>query len=136
MGGTYGTYDGGSCGVFVTTNPELTTFTYNMFYNPYNGSATTISSSLNNFSHTAAITHVSADGSNSNVVTVDAGNPMNSYLDLDLSRNNIGCWGGSYSMQNFFPLVNGQSSRVNYVSTPRVVNLGGTVNVTAIGIDE
>ncbi len=39
-------------------------------------------------------------------------------------------------MQNFIPLVNTQSSRVNYVSSRRVVYLGGTVNVSAIGVDE
>lgn len=136
MGGTYNAAAYGSNGVLIMTNPELTTFYYNFYYNPYSTSATWLTSSLGNTHTSASTTSIQADGSSSSASFVNAGSPLNEFLDPDLSRCDIGCFGGSYSMQNFLPLVNTQSSRVNYVSTPRVVYLGGTVNVTAVGIDE
>ncbi len=116
----------------------LTTCTYNMYYN-YLANGTVLSTSLNNFvSNYAYGSNIASDGS---VIAggdhVNAGSPANDCLDLDLTRNDVGVLGGSYSMANFLPLMNNpQSSRVNYMATPRIVNLGGTVNVQVIGFDK
>jgi hypothetical protein len=136
MGGTYNAASYGSNGIYISNNTELTTFYYNFYYNPYSTSATYPTGSLGNNSTSASTTSIEDDGSSSSASFVNAGSPLNEFVDLDLTRNDIGCFGGSYSMQNFLPLDNTQSSRVNYVSTPRVVYLGGTVNVSAIGVDE
>jgi hypothetical protein len=135
FGGIYTTSTVGSNGFLQQNGASNTTLTYNMYYNGYSNS-TTPSATLGNFSSFASAYNVNADGSSSSAVTVNAGNPLNDYLDLDLSRNDIGCFGGSYSRENFWPMVNTQSSRVLYVTTPRVVNQGGTVNMTGTGIDE
>ncbi len=135
FGGYYSTASVGANGFLQQNGSSNTTLSYNMYYNQYT-SGTTPSSTLANFSSSAATYSVNADGSSSSAVTVNAGNPLNDYLDLDLSRNDIGCFGGSYSRENFWPMVNTQSSRVIYVTTPRVVNQGGTVNMTGTGIDE
>ena len=130
FGGYYSTASVGANGFIQQNGSSNTTLTYNMYYNQYT-SGTTPSATLANFSSSAATYNVNADGSSSSAVTVNAGNPLN-----DLSRNDIGCFGGSYSRENFWPMVNTQSSRVIYVTTPRVVNQGGTVNMTGTGIDE
>lgn len=135
MGGFYNSSTTGSNGLIQTAGVANTTLTYNMFHNMFTG-GTAPSTTLGNFSSSAASYNVNADGSSSSAVTVNAGNPLNDYLDLDLSRNDIGCFGGSYSRENFWPMVNTQSSRVIFVTTPRVVNQGGTVNMTGTGIDE
>jgi len=77
-----------------------------------------------------------ADRSNNFSIGTNAGNPSNFYLDLDLSRNDIGVYGGSYSFANFHPLSDGKSSRVNFVTTPRIVHQGTTFRVDALGFDK
>lgn len=136
--GYYNTSTTGANGIKVT-NPSLTTFTYNMYYHPFGGFGYTLSSSLNNFiSSSAQMTNITTDGAiSTGTAHVNTGNPLNDFLDLDLSRNDIGVFGGSYSMANFIPLVfNGESSRTNWMNTPRVVNQGGTVNVQVLGFDK
>lgn len=117
----------------------LTNCTYNLYYNNYSG-GTTLSSSLNNVSSSLArYDNVNTATGNliSGTLHINTGNMSNAYLDLDLTRNDIGMYGGSYSMENFLPYITGsESSRVNYVNTPRIVGQGGTINVQAIGFDK
>ena len=120
---------------------SLTTFTYNIYYNPSGSLAGTISlnSAQGNLASSAVnSTLINSSGlPTSGTVQVNAGSPMNEYLDLDLTRNDVGVYGGSYSHTNFLPFMsNTESSRVNYMNTPRVVNQGGTVNVQVIGYDK
>lgn len=142
LAGNYNTSTTGGSGVVIgSSSASLTTCTYNMYYNPFQGGGygTVLSSSLNNFSNGyASQSYIGTDGGfTSGTSHIDAGNPSNFNLDLDLTRNDIGVYGGSYSMANFLPLLNNtESSRVNYMSTPRVVNQGGTVNVSVIGYDK
>ncbi|MDH4471716.1 MAG: hypothetical protein QE487_03865 [Fluviicola sp.] len=130
----------GAHGIYATPTAQAnTTFTYNMYYNSYFSGGFSPSSSLGNFaSGSAILTQVNtADGSIAGTNHVNMGNPSNSDLDLDLSRNDIGVFGGSYSMANFLPYMsNVESSRVNFMNTPRVVNQGGTVSVQVIGYDK
>lgn len=139
MGGYYSSSTNGACAVYANAGAQSnTTFTYNMYYNPYSFGFNP-STSLNNFySSSAASTNYNTDGSlASGSLHVDAGNPSNSSLDLDLSRNDIGMYGGSYSVANFLPYMsNVESSRVNFMNTPRIVNQGGTVSVQVIGYDK
>lgn len=142
LAGYYNTSTTGAMGVRIGgTASSLTTCTYNMYYNPHqaSGYGTVLSTSLNNFSNSSAqLSYIGSDGAVTNgTAFVDAGNPSNFNLDLDLTRNDIGVYGGSYSMANFLPLMNNvESSRVNYMNTPRVVNQGGTVSVQVIGYDK
>jgi len=131
----------GACGVRQANNGgTLTNFTYNLYY-----SAGTGCFSLNSVQGNIFTGDVERD--NINTLTglpinswtgyVNAGSPMNTFLDLDLTRNDIGVYGGSYSFNNFMPFMNNtESSRVIYVNTPRIVNQGTTMSVQAIGYDK
>lgn len=76
-----------------------------------------------------------AEGRNSFTEGDNTGNPDKTFLDLDLTRNDIGCYGGSYSRENFSPINNGKSSNIHFVTTPRVIYQGETLRVDAIGSD-
>lgn len=139
IGGNYNGASNGSHGIIAFSPAQaITTFTYCMYYNYYVAGYNP-SSSLNNFANTnASYSNYNVDGTlttgNSHI---DAGNPSNASLDLDLSRNDIGVMGGSYSIANFLPYMsNVESSRVNFMNTPRIVNQGGTVSVQVIGYDK
>ncbi|HLP55657.1 MAG TPA: hypothetical protein VK151_11535 [Fluviicola sp.] len=139
MGGYYNGSSNGSHGIYAQASAQaVTTFTYCMYLNNY-AAGYNPSSSLNNFSSSNAnYSNYNIDGTfTTGTAHVDAGNPSNASLDLDLSRNDIGVMGGSYSLANFLPFMsNVESSRVNFMNTPRIVNQGGTVSVQVIGYDK
>lgn len=64
---------------------------------------------------------------------INGGSPDFSYYDLDLSVNDAGAYGGSFSQDNFFPITG--STRVFYVNAPRRVNVSGTINIKADSFD-
>lgn len=76
-----------------------------------------------------------ADGTFTNAPNaIDGGNPAPLFYDLDLTPNDAGCWGGSYTHQNFFPLHTG-AARVYNVIYPFNVRVGNTMNVKAFSFD-
>lgn len=88
---------------------------------------------LNEFNQTIELNVT--DGSFNNAPDViDGGNPAPLFYDLDLSPNDPGCWGGSYTHQNFFPLHTG-AARVYHVKYPFNVRQGNTMNVKAFSFD-
>lgn len=66
-------------------------------------------------------------------VLIDAGDPDPRYLDTDLTINDAGCHGGSNSLVNFTTPMG--SAVVGYIRAPRIVPLGSSVNISAIGFD-
>jgi hypothetical protein len=64
---------------------------------------------------------------------IDAGDPDPRYLDLDLTRNDVGCYGGSNSRANFTTPMGG--AVVGFMQAPRVVSQGDAVNISATGFD-
>lgn len=63
---------------------------------------------------------------------IDAGHSGGEYSDLDLTRNDCGVHGGSFSQANFFPLGT-TAPKVLFIQAPnRVVN-GGTINIRSAG---
>jgi hypothetical protein len=77
---------------------------------------------------------LNADGSSSWAGTIDGGTPGLGDYDLDLTPNDPGCFGGSYSHANFFP-IDGTSSRVYYLQMPSQILVGGTNAVTGHSFD-
>jgi hypothetical protein len=63
---------------------------------------------------------------------IDAGHPGGMYTDLDGTRNDIGCWGGSYSRENF---ITSGNSLVTFMLAPRKVLSGGTIDISGDSID-
>ena len=65
---------------------------------------------------------------------IDAGDPDVVFSDLDLSRNDLGCYGGGFSRDNFDdPLPT--SAFVAFVNAPRRTQAALTIPITADGID-
>jgi hypothetical protein len=75
-----------------------------------------------------------ANGSSSWIGTIDGGSPGIPDTDLDLTRNDPGCFGGSYSHANFFP-IDGTSSKVYYLRMPSQILVGGSNAVTGYSFD-
>lgn len=68
--------------------------------------------------------------------TINGGTPDSAYSDINLTRNDAGCYGGSYTQDNFFPITGNDWARVILVTAPRRVMVNGTINVKAIGYDK
>ena len=87
---------------------------------------------------TATNTTLNSEGLNTNALsnTINGGTPDSAYVDLNLSRNDVGCYGGSYSLDNFFHITASDWARVILVTAPRRIMVNGTINVKAIGFDK
>lgn len=87
---------------------------------------------------TATSTTVNTDGVITNALSnaINGGSPDAFYDDINLSRNDAGCYGGSYTLDNFFPFTAGDWARVLLVSAPRRVLVNGTISVKAVGYDK
>ncbi len=83
---------------------------------------------------TSSSVNLNSDGSSSWTGTVDGGNPGTADYDLDLTRNDPGAYGGSYSLDNFFP-IDGTSSKVYYLTMPSEILVGGSNAVTGYSFD-
>lgn len=64
---------------------------------------------------------------------LNAGDPAPHHLDLDLTTNDVGCYGGSNSRANFITPLG--SAVVGFIKAPRAVPQGGAVDISATGFD-
>lgn len=64
---------------------------------------------------------------------INGGSPDYSMYDIDLTRNDVGAYGGSFTLDNFFPVTG--AARVFFVKAPRVVLQGGMFNIKAEAFD-
>lgn len=64
---------------------------------------------------------------------INGGYPDPIYYDLNLTVNDVGAYGGSYSLDNFHPITG--SARVYFVRAPRTVLQSGTLNIRAESFD-
>lgn len=65
---------------------------------------------------------------------IDGANPSPVFYDLDLTIGDAGAYGGSYTLNNYFPQFAG-SARVYHVTFPRNVRQGSSLNIKADGFD-
>ncbi len=86
----------------------------------------------------ATNTTLNIEGLNTNPSsnTINGGTPDSAYADINLTRNDVGCYGGSYTLDNFFPITSNDWARVILVTAPRRVLVNGTINVKALGFDK
>lgn len=78
---------------------------------------------------------LNADGSFLNAPgAINGGNPAAPFYDLDLTTGDAGAYGGSYTLNNFFPLHAG-SARVYMTGHPFNVRQGSTLRVRANAFD-
>jgi len=59
--------------------------------------------------------------------------PSFEFYDLDLTVGDAGCYGGSYTLDNYFPITG--SSRVFDIDMPFGIISTGTLNIMSIGFD-
>ncbi len=77
---------------------------------------------------------INSDGSNTASNTIDGGAPGLDYYDLDLTRNDAGCLGGSYTINNFHPIT-GTSSKVYFLEMPQEIIIGNSNAVKGYSFD-
>jgi hypothetical protein len=118
---------------FVGNNQSGMNFTYN-----YDHSSTTAFSNLPTDPTNISGSTTTVDSNTGILVAgsdaINGGDPGTAYLDLDLTRNDAGCYGGSYSRENFTQTDMG--SRVVFMKAPREVLQGQPVNVSGEGVDK
>jgi hypothetical protein len=120
---------------------------YNVFYS--SGSNPTVAFSYNFGAPGGTLTNIVNNGtnnlnSNSTINTstgqintgsdgINGGFPDLTYYDLDLTVNDVGAYGGSFSLTNFHPIMG--AARVYFVKAPRAVLQSGTLNIKAEAFD-
>ncbi len=126
-------YGAGDYGIVNSSSATLTVSFNFIDLNFDNGELTGI---VNDGTNTisSAISINATDGSSNWVGTIDGGSPSLSDYDLNLTRNDPGCFGGSYSHTNFFP-IDGTSSKVYYLKMPAQILVGGSNAVTGYSFD-
>lgn len=122
-GTTYGIYNGSSNSgtINVYYNHVDVTFNYPV--------STGFTYSGNNF--TSSSISLASDGRlSAGNAAINNGNPAAPYYDLDLSIGDPGAYGGSYTIDNFFPIHAG-AARVYLSTYPFNVRQGNTLNIKA-----
>ena len=107
----------------------------NCYYNYLDNTlsaATSGTFTVNQNNTTATVTVNSTTGASTS--GVDAGNPSTIFYDLDLTRNDCGAYGGSFSQNNYFPQFTG-SARVFMTSYPFNIRTGNTLSVKGTSYD-
>jgi len=109
-------------------------FSYNYSNAPFNGSEGTLvnggASAVGNQYQMASL-GIAANGALLSGPAMNGGNPDYRYLDLDLTRNDAGCYGGSLSLANFTTTSPG--SNVLYMTAPRTVLSNQPFSISADG---
>ena len=155
----YGTYSAlyidvaiGTAATFMVLNNELatssTTSSYAEIHNNNTGTATVYAFNNISASTFTTIGTIAASGNIGNVTLsinsstytvtgtgiVNGGAIDDEYADIDLTRNDIGNFGGSDSWANYWPTAVGNKPQVNYLNTPRRIYTGTTeMNATGSG---
>lgn len=127
-------YDGGTADFGISNQATVNLIvSFNFFDNSFdNGN---FSGFVNDGTNVVSASVVlNSDGSSAWTGTTDGGSPSLADYDLDLTRNDPGCFGGSYSHANFFP-IDGTSSRVYYLQMPTEILVGGSNSVTGHSYD-
>ncbi|MBK7888093.1 MAG: hypothetical protein IPJ86_12625 [Bacteroidetes bacterium] len=115
----------------------VTTGNVSVHYN-YFTSASLLGFTNDGTNITATNVTLNAEGLNTNPLsnTINGGTTDSAYADIDLTRNDVGCYGGSFTLNNFFPITSNDWARVILVTAPRRVLVNGTIHVKAIGFDK
>lgn len=119
-----------SYGIAVGTGNFNTHYNYCTSFSGFTNDGTNISPTSTTLNTTTgAITNPLSNA-------INGGTPDSAYADIDLTRNDAGCYGGSYTQDNFFPITANDWARVILVTAPRRVMVNSTINVKAIGFDK
>lgn len=121
-------------GIRVNTNNGSIVSEYN-YISTNAGLAATSNYTLSTTDQYVSTVTIAGDGRNlAGSPAIDGANPSIQYYDLDLTRGDAGAYGGSFTLDNYFPLTTG-SSRVYHVIMDRGVFQGYNLDVKALGFD-
>ncbi|MCX6896998.1 MAG: hypothetical protein NTZ16_16240 [Verrucomicrobia bacterium] len=87
-----------------------------------------------NVSSSNSTIDLSTGAINSGGDAINGGDPSPAMLDLDLTRNDAGCYGGSLSRANFTTAETG--SRVLWMNAPRFIFSGQGATISGEGVDK
>jgi hypothetical protein len=105
------------------------TASYNYYF-----TSTTIASESNPVNLTAAPVNATTGQLILPTLALNGADPSFEFYDLDLSIGDAGCLGGSYTLDNYFPITG--SSRVYNIDMPfGITTSGGSLNIKADGFD-
>ena len=111
-------------------NNGLIGISYNVISSPL--TITTLTYDVNN--NLTSNTTLDVNGRpNAGSDAINGGSPDFSYYDINLTVNDAGAYGGSFTLDNFFPQTGG--ARVYYVQAPRRVNVGSAIDIKAETFD-
>jgi hypothetical protein len=123
-------------GIFRTTSiTSNITVSYNHIMPNFDGDElkNIVNDGTNNVSNNFTVN--AATGTNTSPTATNGGNPGVTDYDLDLTVNNAGALGGSYTLTNFFPL-SGASSKVWFLEMPSEIIVGANNAVTGYSFDQ
>lgn len=113
-------------------------FQVNAYYNVFDAAITSTNRVAgyitNQANNSGANVTLNANGTVQGSAGVNAGNPSPLYYDLDLTVNDAGAYGGSYTLTNYSQMLTG-AGRVYMVNVAPTVRTGNTLNVTAESYD-
>jgi len=120
---------------FTTMSAGHVFVSYNFFDSGYDYTFTGLSNDgTNNISATFVMDATS--GQPTSGTYADAGHPDLMYYDHNLTRNDLGCYGGSMSAVNFFPSGDANNNRVYMLNIPSSVYTGNSIRVKAESFDK
>ncbi len=113
------------------------TFAYNIFRGYTFSSIAVPNNGTNKSTSTATVTAATGAAAGD---AVNGGPTDPEYTDINLTRGDVGAFGGSFTLANFHPFVNAtaannQGGRVYLLRAPRSVQQGGSIQVKADGFD-
>ncbi len=117
---------------FVTYKDGSNTGDFQGYYNYHRGSISSFNNVVGNINIGASADTLSYDsfGRCTDAQVVDKGSPSLIYYDIDMTRNNLGTFGGPWSIDNYFSTATGKA-RVYDLSIPFEIWSGQTPQVQA-----
>jgi len=118
-------------GIFNRLSSGVISCSYN-FLNNNSTIVNIVNNGTNNLtSNTTINTTTGAPNTGSDVI--NGGYPDLTFYDTDLTINDVGAYGGSFTLNNFFPITG--AARVYFIKAPRTVLQSGTLNIKANSFD-
>lgn len=136
--GTQPTYGGNA--IVQSGGSALFALSYNYMRSSYYIYATAASNGVGNNINSSTLINTSS-GLPLAGDAINGGAPDDEFIDTDLTPNDVGCYGGSYSLANFrHPTayagnLNNIGGRTYFFAAPRVLMQGQPVKVRAAGFD-
>ena len=122
-------------GIYWSTTVSFNTASYNFVQSTTGGMTGLANNGTNNFNtNTAGFFNVNTGQLLAGADALNAGYGDSAFYDLDITPNDAGCYGGSFSLSQFHPMNLG-FSRITYMLAPRRVTIGQAVNIKANSFD-